>query len=129
MNFFFEKIPSILVIELWTLKVGFQHLLINNNSSQDGLKILWACRFLGKNLAFKDPTSLKFHNQTAINMYYLKYWTLVDSLLRRPSNSKLGSSLLRKITSTSTSSLFGFKKILVGEYLQFEKDILKSNWL
>ena len=47
---------------------------------------------------------------------YLKYWTLVDSLLRRPSNSKLGSSLLRKITSTSTSSLDCDKKILEEEY-------------
>ena len=32
-------------------------------------KILWACWFLGKNLAFKDPLSLKFHNRTDTNVY------------------------------------------------------------
>ena len=76
---------------------------------------------------YTDPASKRELNfltailVCCIFVYYLKYWTLVDSLLRRPSNSKLGSSLLRKITSTSTSSLFGFKKILEEECLQFEK--------
>jgi len=41
---------------------------------------------------------------------YLKYWTRVASRFSRPSKSRLGSALLRKTTSTSTSSRAGWKK-------------------
>ena len=40
-------------------------------------KFLWACWFFGKNLAFQDPTSLKFHNRTDINTHNVNVEDLV----------------------------------------------------
>ena len=58
---FFEKIPLIFDIENWRWKYNF------GTFWQTIIHRRFPCRLLGKNLAFQDPPSYKFHNRTDIN--------------------------------------------------------------
>ena len=103
MKIFFEKIQSIFDIENWLWKYNFGtfwQTIIHRRIILK--KIIWACWFLGKNLAFWDPPSLKFHNQTDISTDCMIMPKSITLVLQRKSDcnlqndSKTYVSLLKK---------------------------------
>ena len=68
-SFFLKKFCRFFDIKNWLWKYGFGTFwwAIIHRRIVFKKKILWACWFLAKNSAFKDPVSLKFHDRTNIS--------------------------------------------------------------
>ena len=119
-NFFWKNL-----IDFWhpklTLKVRFWHFLTNCHYSWDYFKdfSLVACWFLAKNLAFKDPPSLKFHDRTDINVTSQKEFQGYQNWVNhRAKNTHARPKKKQKGVELSNSQNWGFARLeLIAKHI------------